>query len=172
MTPDSRAAGILVTEMRSHEPRGYVCPFCALVAGGETEWNKQSDVVFRDDTTTAFISPKWWDAAPGHLLVVPNEHYENVYAIPHDALAGVYRTAKVLAAALTSGSGTEGTSMRQHNEPGAGQDVWHFHVHVFPRRGDDRLYERNSETHLPTLEQRRILAERLRGVLFADGVLR
>ena len=103
---------------------------------------------------TAFISPKWWDAAPGHLLVVPNEHHETVYAIPDEALAAVYRTAKALATALTSVSGSEGTSMRQHNAPGGGQDVWHFHVHVFPRRVDDQLYERNSETHLPTLEQR------------------
>jgi histidine triad (HIT) family protein len=157
--------------MRSHEPPGYVCPFCALVAGGETEWNKQADVVFRDDATTAFVSPKWWDAAPGHLLVIPNEHYENVHAIPDAALAAVYRTAKALAAALTSAGGSNGTSMRQHNEPGGGQDVWHFHVHVFPRRADDRLYERNSETHVPTVEQRRILAARLRDVLFADSPL-
>ncbi|MET1083927.1 MAG: HIT family protein [Burkholderiales bacterium] len=155
--------------MRSHEPPGYACPFCAIVAGGETEWNKQTDVVFRDDATTAFISPKWWDAAPGHLLVVPNGHYESVYAIPDPALAAVYRTAKALAAALMSASGCEGSSMRQHNEPGGGQDVWHFHVHVFPRRVNDRLYERNRETHLPTLEQRPILAERLRGVLSADA---
>ena len=154
--------------MRSHEPPGHSCPFCALVAGGETEWNKQSDVVFRDDATTAFICPKWWDAAPGHLLVVPNEHYENVYAIPDVALAAVYRTAKTLALALTSLGGSEGTSMRQHNEPGGGQDVWHFHVHVFPRRADDRLYERNGETRLPRAEQRRMVAERIRAVLCAD----
>lgn len=154
--------------MRSHEPPGHECPFCALVTGGETEWNKQTDVVFRDAATTAFICPKWWDAAPGHVLVVPNEHYENIYAIPDGSLAAVYRTAKVLAVALTSAYGSEGTSMRQHNEPGGGQDVWHFHVHVFPRRADDQLYERNAETRLPTVEERKVLANRLRGFLSAD----
>jgi histidine triad (HIT) family protein len=162
MTPGAEYSDSVI---RSHEPTEYACPFCALVAGGETERNRQTDVVFRDGLTTAFVCPKWWDAAPGHLLVVPNEHYENVYAIPDLSLAAVYRTAKASAAALASALGAEGTSMRQHNEPGGGQDVWHFHVHVFPRRTDDRLYERNAETRFPTVEERTVLADRLRGLL-------
>jgi histidine triad (HIT) family protein len=40
----------------THEPDGYECPFCAVVAGRETDWNAQSDVVFRDEQTTAFVS--------------------------------------------------------------------------------------------------------------------
>jgi histidine triad (HIT) family protein len=53
----------------THEPDGYECPFCAVVAGRETDWNAQSDVVFRDEQTTAFVCPKWWVAAPGHASV-------------------------------------------------------------------------------------------------------
>jgi histidine triad (HIT) family protein len=128
-----------------HEPPNYGCPFCAVVAGRESDVNARADVVFRDAQTTALISPKWWDAAPGHVIVVPNEHVENVYDIDDDLLASVYRTAKRLACALKQAHGCEGTSMRQHNEPGTGQDVWHFHVHVFPRTLNDGLYERNAE---------------------------
>jgi histidine triad (HIT) family protein len=142
----------------SHAPPRYACPFCAVVVGQETEWNEQTDVVFRDEMTTAFVSPKWWEAAPGNVLVVPNDHYENVYVIPDAPLAAVYRTAKAVAVALTSACGCEGTSLRQHNEPGGGQDVWHFHVHVFPRQSNDHLYERNGETRLPTLRERERLA--------------
>ena len=121
--------------------------------------------MFRDEMTTAFVSPKWWEAAPGHVLVVPNDHYENIYAIPDAPLAAVHRTAKVMAGALTSAYRCEGISMRQHNEPGGGQDVWHFHVHVFPRQSNDRLYERNGETRLPTPQEREPLAEQLRAAL-------
>ncbi|MFN2470133.1 MAG: hypothetical protein ABR583_03935 [Gaiellaceae bacterium] len=45
--------------MHNHEPSGYRCPFCALVAGLEIEHNRASDVIARDEVTTAFVSPKW-----------------------------------------------------------------------------------------------------------------
>ncbi len=152
-----------------HEPAGYACPFCGLVSGRDGELNSQADVVLRDAEVTAFISPKWWDAAPGHVLVIPNEHYENVYAIPDRLLAAVYATAKRVACALRETCRCEGTSMRQHNEPGGGQDVWHFHVHVFPRRRDDLLYERNSDAKLVEREERGRLAERLKTALAQPG---
>lgn len=132
-----------------------------MAAGEEIAYNAQSDVIYRDVLTTAFICPKWWAAAPGHVLVVPNDHYENVYLIPDQKLAAVYATAKKVAAAMRSAYECEGTSMRQHNEAGGGQDVWHFHVHVFPRHVDDRLCERNGETRLTTAEERAPYAERL-----------
>jgi histidine triad (HIT) family protein len=151
--------------MWSHAPAAYACPFCAVVAGEDSAWNAQTDVVYRDSDTTAFVCPTWWAAAPAHLLVVPNDHYENIYSIPDADLAAVYRTAKHVAAGIRSVYGCDGTSMRQHNEPGGGQDVWHFHVHVFPRRVDDRLYERNEETRLSSAGERALCAERLREAL-------
>ena len=151
--------------MTSHQPPGYTCPFCAVVAGRDTSWNAQSDVVFRDAATTAFISPKWWDAAPAHVLVVPNEHFENVYVIPESLLGSVYATSRRIACALKASHECDGTSMRQHNEPGGGQDVWHFHVHVFPRRERDRLYARNGETRLVSVDERAPWAERVRDAL-------
>lgn len=152
----------------SHQPAGYICPFCGIVAGRDSDWNAQSDVVFRDERTTAFVCPRWWEAAPGHVLVVPNEHLENIYAVPDDQLAAVYRTSKRIAAALRSALACEGTSMRQHNEPGGGQDVWHFHVHVFARHRDDRLYERNDETRVASAAERARLAELIRGALYGS----
>jgi len=151
--------------MRLHEPPKYVCPFCAVVAGRETTYNAQDDVVFRGERTTALVSPKWWDAAPGHVIVVPNEHVENVYEIDDGLLGAVYQTAKEVAFALRAVHDCEGTSMRQHNEPGGGQDVWHFHVHVFPRSTDDALYERNGEARWASNSERASLARRVRAAL-------
>jgi histidine triad (HIT) family protein len=141
------------------------CPFCRFLAGGETDRNRRSDVVWSDEQTTAFISPKWWDASPAHVIVVPNEHFENLYETPDETLAAVYATAKRVAVALKSAYGCAGTSTRQHNEPAGGQDVFHLHVHVFPRSGDDRLYERHLETRWPDAAERAPYAERLREAL-------
>jgi histidine triad (HIT) family protein len=146
----------------SHAPPGYRCPFCRLVTGGETERNQRSDVVWQDADTTAFISPKWWETNPAHVIVVPNEHFENLYEIPDSALAAVYESAKRVALALKHAYGCDGTSTRQHNEPAGAQDVWHFHVHVYPRSVGDGLYEHHRRVRWTTPEERAPYAERLR----------
>jgi histidine triad (HIT) family protein len=144
------------------------CPFCEVAGGRETETNALSDVVLRDELTTAFVSPKWWEASPGHVIVVPNEHVRDVYEIADGLLGAVYGTARRVAVAMKLAYRCEGTSMRQHNERGGGQEVGHFHVHVFPRSEGDRLYERNGMTHWTVPEERLPLAERLRAALEAD----
>jgi histidine triad (HIT) family protein len=75
--------------MLSHAPSDYRCPLCNVVNGGETERNRQADIVLRDELTTALIAPKWWPDNRGHVLVIPNQHYENLYDLPDPVLAGV-----------------------------------------------------------------------------------
>jgi histidine triad (HIT) family protein len=141
------------------------CPFCRFLAGEETERNRQSDIVWHDDDTTAFISPRWWPSNPGHVLVVPNEHFTSLDDIREDGLGAVYATAKRVALGLKEARGCEGTSTRQHNGSGAGQDVFHFHVHVFPRFAGDDLYARDAEFRWASPEERAPYAERLRAAL-------
>lgn len=121
--------------------------------------------MLRDEHTTAFVSPKWWVRNEGHVIVVPNVHYEHLYEIPHPALAAVYVSAATIARAIRQSYDCDGTSTRQHNEPGAGQDVWHFHVHVFPRYLGDELYRRDAETRWTTAEERAPYARRLAAAL-------
>lgn len=149
----------------SHQPRGYQCPFCRVVAGEDLEGTKQADVVFRDDVVTAFVALAWWPGNAGHVLVVPNEHYENIYDIPDAALAAVQVTGKRIALALKVTYGCEGTSFRQHNEPAGYQDVWHYHLHVFPRYAGDDLYLRTLERRLTTPDEREPYARKLRSYL-------
>jgi len=149
----------------SHAPQGYDCPFCRLVRGTETELNRLDDVVWRDEQTMAFIAPKWWPANHGHLLVIPNLHVENLYEIDEELLGAVYSTARRVAIALKRAYRCDGTSTRQHNEPGGTQDVWHLHVHVFPRYFGDRLYERHEEDRWTTPAERAPYAAKLRAAL-------
>ena len=148
--------------MFSHQPPDYQCPFCRLLGGGESVANRQHDVVRRTQLATAFISPRWWPRNLGHVLVIPNAHHENLYALPSAYGHAVHDLVQELAIALRSTYGCEGVSTRQHNEPGGNQDVWHYHVHVFPRYADDRLYESRPYPELVTPEQRWPYAERLR----------
>ena len=149
----------------SHQPEGYACPFCRVAAGHDDEgvYTRQTDVVYRDELVTAFINASWWPANPGHVLVVPNRHYENVYDIPDDLLAAVQVTGKRIALALKVAYGCDGTSFRQHNEPAGYQEVWHYHLHVFPRYHDDDLYRRRKRTTTPA--ERLPYAEKLRRAL-------
>lgn len=151
--------------MSDHAPAGYECPFCLLLAGVDTERNTQSDIVRRDAQTAAFVSPKWWVRNAGHVIVVPNGHWENLYSIPRDALAAVSWSAAAVARAIRDSYSCDGTSTRQHNEPGAGQDVWHFHVHVFPRYEGDDLYSADAEVRWTSAEERAPYAARLATVL-------
>lgn len=111
----------------------HSCTFCAIGAGGDGIRTTREDVIWRDERTTAFVAAKWWKGNEGHVLVIPNRHARDLYEIDEGDLAAVYATAKRVAAAIRATYGCEGTSTRQHNEPGGGQDVFHFHVHVFPR---------------------------------------
>ena len=77
-------------------------------------------------------------------------------------LAAVQIAGKRIALALRTAYGCEGTSFRQHNEPAGGQEVWHYHLHVFPRYLGDDLYGRNRERRLTTPMEREPYAQKLR----------
>jgi histidine triad (HIT) family protein len=141
------------------------CPFCELASGRDTELVPQAHVVWRDTESTAFVSPKWWPRNAGHVIIVPSAHFENLYDISEEALAAVNFTAKRIAVAFKMEYGCDGTSTRQHNEAGAGQEVWHFHLHVFPRYVGDGLYENDRSAWWPTLDERAPYVERIRRAL-------
>lgn len=125
------------------------------------ELNQSSDVVAVAEHAFARISPKWWPANPGAVLVIPREHHENLYTLPPTVGHGVWDMVQQVAIAMRAAYPCEGVSMRQHNEPAGDQDLWHLHVHVFARVSGDRLYERHRETRWVSLEDRRFYADLL-----------
>ncbi|HSW89874.1 MAG TPA: HIT family protein [Patescibacteria group bacterium] len=149
--------------MYNHEPANYTCPFCSLVAGNETEevWTKQNNIVFKDEYTTAFVSSMWWPNNKGHVLVIPNKHIENIYDVDEQTLGRVYVTTKKVALALKDVYHCEGVTIRQNNEPIGNQEIWHFHVHVFPRYTNDRLHELFNEKYAAPLDEIRAFSQKL-----------
>lgn len=118
--------------------------------------------MLRTDHTTAFVNARWWPSNAGHVLVVPNVHVENIYEVSPELAGHVHEAARRVALALKSTYKCDGVSTRQHNEPAGDQEVWHYHVHVFPRYSGDDLYGRNAEHRYTTPEERAPYAARLR----------
>lgn len=148
--------------MYNHAPKDYDCPLCRIVKRQENPVTSYRDIVLEDDLATAFIAGKWNIGNPGHVIVVPNEHYENLYDIDDKYLSAVSVMSKKIAIALKEVYECDAVSTRQHNEPDGNQDVWHFHLHIVPRYKDDNLYINHSNTKWTTEEERKPYVEKLR----------
>jgi len=153
--------------MHNHAPENYLCPFCLLIQGMENEqtYSVQSDIVYHDDSVTAFIGSGQWKNNHGNTIIVPNEHFENIYDLPVRYAQAIHRVAKMLALTMKAVYSCDGVSTRQHNEPAGGQDVWHYHLHVAPRYQDDDYYATPRE--FMSISERAMHAEKIRKHLAA-----
>ncbi|GAB4069894.1 HIT family protein [Ancylobacter sonchi] len=88
--------------------------------------------VYEDDKVLAFldIMPR----ATGHTLVIPKAPSRNLLDVEADDLAAVMAAAQRIARAQLGVFEAEGITLTQHNEHAGGQEVFHLHVHVIPRR--------------------------------------
>jgi histidine triad (HIT) family protein len=126
----------------SHAPAGYDCPFCAVMAGAGRgpRGTVQDDIVLRRDGVAVFIASIWWPNNPGHVLVIPEGHYESLYDIPNALGTPLLAATKLAAFAMKAAYGCDGITTRQSNEPAGNQSVWHYHVHVYPRYDGDQIF--------------------------------
>src|SRR5579859_1920024 len=108
------------------------CIFCKIAAG-----MIPSTKLYEDGDSLAFmdINP----ANDGHCLVIPKAHFPTLFAIPEEAFAAAGRTVIKVASAVQAALTPDGINLLQANGPGAGQSVFHFHIHVLPRWRDDGL---------------------------------
>ncbi len=133
------------------------CLFCKIIAG-EIPCFK----LFENDETLAFmdINP----ANEGHALVIPKEHSRDVHAVSDAAITATVKTAKKIAAAIDKTLNPDGLNLLQCNGPAAAQSVFHFHMHVLPRREGDEL-KLNWGLKPGDMDAIGALAERIRGNL-------
>lgn len=111
------------------------CIFCKI-ANGEIPTN----TVFEDDDFRVFM-----DVAPatkGHALVVPKNHYADIYEIEPETLGKAVKIAQKVIKHATKVLGCNGYNLMQNNGEVSGQTVFHFHIHLIPR------YENMDNTNL------------------------
>ena len=106
------------------------CTFCDIVRGAA-----EVSMCYEDATAMAFM-----DIQPvntGHVLVVPKEHYALLSDVPREVGRHIYEVAMQLVPVIQEVAGTDDINMVVSSGKAAGQDVFHYHMHLIPRRPDD-----------------------------------
>ncbi|MEV5703722.1 HIT domain-containing protein [Actinoallomurus sp. NPDC052274] len=107
------------------------CVFCELLKSGTARW------VTRQSSVAAFAPLR--PLAPGHTLVIPTEHYADIFDTPPGPLADAMALVQHLAMAMRTALDASGVNVLHASGPGSEQSVPHLHFHVVPRWPDDRF---------------------------------
>ena len=102
------------------------CIFCKIAAG-----EIPSATLYEDDDFRVILD--LGPASKGHALILPKEHYRNLYDIDEEVVAKAMILAKKMVNKLTKVLDCDGYNIVQNNEECAGQSVFHFHMHLVPR---------------------------------------
>ncbi len=106
------------------------CIFCKL-ANGVIPTN----TVYEDDAFRVIL-----DAGPatkGHSLIIPKDHFADLFEIDENTVASAMKLAKKMAAHMKEKLHCDGFNLVQNNGECAGQTVFHFHLHLIPRYEND-----------------------------------
>ncbi len=108
------------------------CTFCSIVAGEIPALR-----FYEDDHAVAFM-----DRLPmtvGHCLVIPRRHVTDVWDLTNEDAAHVMQAARRVALLVRERLTPAGVNLLNNNGAAADQTQFHFHMHVIPRYGGDRL---------------------------------
>jgi histidine triad (HIT) family protein len=108
------------------------CIFCRIVAK-----QAPAHVVIEDDATLAFMDI--FPVADGHVLVIPKAHASNLLDTQPADLAAVITRSRQIARAIREVLAPDGIGVFQLNGTAAGQTVFHYHMHLIPRKQGDAL---------------------------------
>lgn len=108
------------------------CIFCKIANGDIPSATIYEDGEFR---VILDLGP----ASKGHALIIPRQHYANLYELPDELAGKAMVLAKKVAARMTEILHCDGCNVVQNNGEAAGQTVFHFHVHLIPRMNDDKV---------------------------------
>lgn len=137
------------------------CIFCGIVDG-----NLPASLVSDDDRSIAFMDIQPVNA--GHVLVIPREHAARLADLDEDTGAHLFRIGQRITQALyESELRCEGVNMVLADGAAAGQDVFHVHLHVFPRYAGDGFTFQHGPTYgeTPTRDELDTVAAQIRGAL-------
>ncbi len=108
------------------------CVFCDDIGT-----KRKAAIVYEDDTSMAFMD--LFPVEEGHTLVIPKEHYENIFEIGPEPFRHVQELARILSKAVQKALDADGINVGQNNGTCANQRVMHYHLHIIPRWCDRNL---------------------------------
>jgi histidine triad (HIT) family protein len=106
------------------------CIFCKIVAGEAPSWK-----VYEDDSVYAFLDIH--PVSEYHTLIIPKQHYENIFDIPEKELTEVILVVKKLADLYHTQLGINNVQIINSSGAEAQQHVFHIHFHIVPRKRGD-----------------------------------
>lgn len=108
------------------------CIFCKI-ANGEIP----SATLYEDDCFRVILD--LGPASKGHALILPKEHYADLYELDDETAGKALVLAKKIITRMTEVMGCDGYNVVQNNKEAAGQTVRHFHIHLIPRYEGDNV---------------------------------
>lgn len=108
------------------------CIFCKIA-----EKKSDATIVYEDTDTLAFLDIH--PLNPGHTLVIPKRHYENMLEMPPTEAGRVFVSVAKVMRGVETASKADGISVGQSNGKAASQEVFHMHVHIIPRYNHEML---------------------------------
>ncbi len=106
------------------------CIFCKIANG-----IIPANALYEDDDFKVIFD--LGPASKGHVLILPKEHFDNVFEMTDEYAAKVFVLAKKVATAIKKTFNCDGVNILQNNGAAAGQTVFHFHMHIIPRYEGD-----------------------------------
>ena len=108
------------------------CIFCKIINGEIPSAKLYED---EDFAIILDVGP----ASLGHALILPKEHYGNLFEMPEELISKCMNLAKVWGDKLIKGLNADGLNLVQNNGLAAGQTVFHYHLHLIPRYEGDNV---------------------------------
>lgn len=108
------------------------CVFCKIIDG-----QLEASIVYEDEAVVAIMDLS--QANPGHVLVIPKRHVQDIYALPLEIGTAIMHCVILISRAVKQAFGMEGLNVWQSNGACAGQEVPHVHFHIQPRKDGDGL---------------------------------
>ncbi|MBL7056189.1 HIT domain-containing protein [Candidatus Woesearchaeota archaeon] len=121
------------------------CIFCQIISE-----KVQSKKIYEDEHVLAILDIN--PANPGHILIMPKEHYSIMPQIPNDEIAHIFNVTKSLSNSSLRALEAQGSNILVANGVAAGQKAQHFMVHLIPRKENDDLKLEVPQTSIPEKE--------------------
>ena len=150
--------------MYNHAGRDYKCPICLGIKGieGKDTLIRKSDIVFKNKLVTVFIASFFIGKNSGHAIIVPNQHFENLYDLPETYGKEIFGMSKKISLVIKKAYKCEGITILQNNEPAGDQHAFHYHLHILPRYQKDNLSKNLTNKKLASQKIRKVYAEKLK----------
>ncbi len=124
----------------------HECIFCKIIKG-----EIPSFTVYEDETFKVILDR--FPSALGHVLIIPKAHYKDMFELSQEVASKIYPLAQKIASRVKEVMGAEGINILQNNGEVAGQSVYHFHLHIVPRKSGDGITLNKSSNMDTTIEE-------------------